>query len=299
MTAATELKVTAQALNTEHTNLERFVPRGDYDNLLQRATNAEQQLFTVNTNAHRKAVELAITAATKSGKVTPATVEYHRTMCQDYEGLQRVNAYIAAAPIVAGLSGLHGRQPELSATALNAEEQAMCTQLGVDPDEFRKNKPSETCAMPLTEDRDTPMMATDLLALPVIGNVQIHAGSIVAVNADGLAVTGAIATDLTYVGRAEISVDTRGLTSGSKRIEVRRNRAFQWAQDGTIDQSHLFQIAYIFEDHTVTVVRDHHRVQSWWLRPPEQSRVVSQRVAVALGPSSTVWHERARSAACG
>jgi hypothetical protein len=107
--------------------------------------------------------------------------------------------------------------------------------------------------MPLTQDRDTPMMATDLLALPVIGNAQIHAGSIVAVNADGLAVAGAIATDLTYVGRAEISVDTRGLTSGTKRIEVRRNRAFQWAQDGTIDQSHLFQIAYILDDHTVTV----------------------------------------------
>jgi len=107
--------------------------------------------------------------------------------------------------------------------------------------------------MPLTQDRATPMRGTDLLVLPVIGNTQIWAGSLVAANSSGLAVPGAMAPDLTYLGRAEIHVDTRGLQAAAKTIEVRRNRAFQWDQDGSIDQSHLFQLAYILDDHTVAV----------------------------------------------
>jgi len=144
VTAATQLKATAQAINSEHANLERFVPRDDYNALLNRATNAEQKLDAFFKTEHAKAVELALTAATQSGKVTPATVEYHRAICQDLAGLERFKAYMEAAPIVADASGLeHRLAPQQAMTALNSEERAMCLQLGVDPIEFAKNKQSE------------------------------------------------------------------------------------------------------------------------------------------------------------
>lgn len=107
--------------------------------------------------------------------------------------------------------------------------------------------------MPLTHDRDTPMRATDLLVVPVMANTQIWAGSMVAANSSGLAVPGAIAPDLIYLGRAEHSIDNRGMQAAAKTVVVRRNHAFQWDQDGSIDQSHLFQLAYILDDHTVAV----------------------------------------------
>lgn len=143
VTAATQLKSTAQAMNSEHTNLERFVPREDYNALLSRTTNAEQKLETLFKAEHAKAVEAALTAATQSGKVTPATVEYHRAICQDYAGLERFKAFMDAAPIVADASGLENRQVQQTMTALNSEERAMCMQLGVDPAEFALNKQNE------------------------------------------------------------------------------------------------------------------------------------------------------------
>lgn len=64
-------------------------------------------------------------------------------MCQDEAGLTRFKAFVDAAPVVADPANLGGRQPEKTATALNSEEQAMCTQFGLDPAEFAKTKQSE------------------------------------------------------------------------------------------------------------------------------------------------------------
>lgn len=138
-----KLNATNQALNTETGNLERFVPRADYNALESRALNAEQALGEHKKAEHTKAVDAVITAATQAGKITPATVDYHRAMCQDEAGLTRFKAFVDAAPVVADASNMGGRQPENTATALNSEEQAMCKLLGVDPAEFAKTKQSE------------------------------------------------------------------------------------------------------------------------------------------------------------
>ncbi|MBP5056349.1 hypothetical protein HUS95_14055 [Pseudomonas chlororaphis] len=141
--ATNQLKTTAQAMNTERPNLEQFVPRADYNTLLSRATNAEQALATHKTGEHNKAVDELITSATQAGKITPATVDYHRAMCQDEAGLQRFKEFVAAAPVVADASGLGAKADPKTATALNSEEQAVCQQLGIDPVEFAKSKQSE------------------------------------------------------------------------------------------------------------------------------------------------------------
>lgn len=142
LAAATQLK-TAQAANSERQNIERFVPRADYDAVVQRATNAEQQLQTHKQEQHAQAVDAAIQEASEAGKITPATVEYHRASCNDQAGLDRFKAFVAAAPVVCDPSNLGERKPEGTTTALNAEEQAVCDQFGIDPAEYAKTKQSE------------------------------------------------------------------------------------------------------------------------------------------------------------
>lgn len=105
--------------------------------------------------------------------------------------------------------------------------------------------------MSLKQDRDTPMRDTQLLVVPVAGNVLIHAGAMVAANTSGTAIPGTSAPDLLYLGRAETLADNRGGNSGDVNVEVRRNKAFQWGNDGSINASHLFHLAYIIDDQTV------------------------------------------------
>lgn len=140
---AAKLNATTQALNTESGNLERFVPRDDFNAMESRALNSEQALTVFKAAEHTKAVDAVITQATQAGKITPATADYHRAMCQDEAGLTRFKAFVDAAPIVGDPTSLGERQPDKTTTALNSEERAMCLQLGVDPAEFAKNKQSE------------------------------------------------------------------------------------------------------------------------------------------------------------
>jgi phage I-like protein len=138
--ATTQLKTTAQAMNAERPNLEQFVPRADYNALESRAINAEQALATQKKADHEKAVDALITAATQAGKITPATVEYHRAACHDETGLARFKAFVEAAPVVAAASNLGERKPDNTATALNAEEQKVAALLGMSEAEFIKGK---------------------------------------------------------------------------------------------------------------------------------------------------------------
>ncbi|MGQ7818819.1 phage protease [Metapseudomonas furukawaii] len=138
--AITQLKAIAQAANNEQPSLERFVPRADYDTLLQRATNSEQALAIQRKAEHDKLVDAALEAASAAGKITPATLNYHRAMCSDQAGLERFQAFVAAAPSIGDPSTLGDLKPSTTATALNTEEKAMCLALGVSEHEFLKTK---------------------------------------------------------------------------------------------------------------------------------------------------------------
>ncbi|WP_454843783.1 hypothetical protein [Pseudomonas gorinensis] len=105
--------------------------------------------------------------------------------------------------------------------------------------------------MPLTQDRNTPMKATEVLVVPVAANVRIFAGSLVVASATGFAAPGSTALGLSYLGRAEELVDNRGGAAGAAQVEIRYGKAFLWANDGTITQAHLFKPAYIVDDETV------------------------------------------------
>lgn len=129
----------ATAINrAENPSLEKFVPRSDYDAALARAANAEQAMDTLKKEQLEAAIESAIHTALKEGKITPATVDYHKAQCRQEGGLQRFADFCKAAPILGAPSGLGGKQPPEETKALNAEEIAICSQLGLSEEEYRK-----------------------------------------------------------------------------------------------------------------------------------------------------------------
>lgn len=127
-----------RALNAQQPALDRFVPRADYDALVQRATNAETQLRERTTADHKAAVDDAIDRALKAGKITPATEQYHRATCAEVAGLARFKEFVAAAPVIAPDTGQLDGKPKPTTTALNAEEQQVARSLGLTDEEFIK-----------------------------------------------------------------------------------------------------------------------------------------------------------------
>lgn len=107
--------------------------------------------------------------------------------------------------------------------------------------------------MPLAADRNTPYKDGELIPVPVAANAKIYAGALVVANATGYAAPGSAATTLTYLGRAESSVDNTGGADGAKTVQVRRRKAFKWKNSGAdaVTQAELGKSCYIVDDETV------------------------------------------------
>ncbi|MFH1027681.1 MAG: hypothetical protein V1791_06740 [Pseudomonadota bacterium] len=107
--------------------------------------------------------------------------------------------------------------------------------------------------MALSTDRNTPMKDGELISVPMATAKKIYAGSLVAANATGYATPGATATTLTYLGRAEETVDNTG-ADGAKYILVRCGKAFKWknAAGDAVTQAELGKTCYITDDETVS-----------------------------------------------
>lgn len=105
--------------------------------------------------------------------------------------------------------------------------------------------------MALSADRNTPAKHTDIVVIGVAAGLRIFGGSLVVLNASGFAIPGKPATGLTYVGRAEDLADNTGGADGAATVTIHRNRAFKWANDGTVTQAQMFKTAYIVDDATV------------------------------------------------
>lgn len=107
--------------------------------------------------------------------------------------------------------------------------------------------------MALAADRNTPMKDGELIAVPVAANAKIYAGALTVANATGYAAPGSTATTLTYLGRAEESVDNTGGADGAKTVQVRRKKAFKFKNSGAdaVTQAELGKACYIVDDETV------------------------------------------------
>jgi len=107
-------------------------------------------------------------------------------------------------------------------------------------------------AAALTADRATPERSGQLVGL-VQGSNVIYAGSMVAVNASGVAVPASDATGLKVIGRAQSYSDnqTTALYSATKVVTIKRG-VFRWANGGSFTAASIGNLAYVSDDQTVT-----------------------------------------------
>ncbi|MCX8957220.1 hypothetical protein EHW65_08030 [Erwinia psidii] len=104
----------------------------------------------------------------------------------------------------------------------------------------------------ITAPRDTAWRDCILVPVPVAKGEKIPMGAIVCVNATGFAVNGTEDATLKYAGCADESVDNSAGEDGAQFINVRANKAFKWASDGTITQTSLLSRAYIVDNQTLS-----------------------------------------------
>lgn len=105
----------------------------------------------------------------------------------------------------------------------------------------------------LTQDRNTPLKDAELISFLVAATTKIYAGSLVVANASGYAAPGSVATTLTALGRAEEQVDNTAGANGAKSVNVRRCKAFKFANHGAdlVVQADVGKTCYIVDDQTV------------------------------------------------
>lgn len=110
---------------------------------------------------------------------------------------------------------------------------------------------SPVMAAALTDNRDTPEYLGKMTG-PVQGSNTIFAGSIVAVDSNGLAVAASDAPGLKVIGRALVkSVNVLSDYVATKRIRVQRG-IFRWGNGGSFTAANIGDLAYLLDDQTVT-----------------------------------------------
>lgn len=112
----------------------------------------------------------------------------------------------------------------------------------------------------LTSERDTLEISNGArtLVIPVKGETTIYQGSIVAIDANGYAVPGKLATALKAAGRAEETVINTG-ADGEMTIRVCRGVFVfdnETASGETLTAADVMGPCYIKDDHTVTKKAD-------------------------------------------
>jgi len=120
--------------------LDKFVPRADFDAALARATNAETSLADLNRQAKDKDITAAIDKALAEGKITPATVEYHKAQCALDGGLERFAEYCKAAPVIGDPSTMDKKRPGEGAP-IDDVQRAVNAMMGIDDETFKKYNP--------------------------------------------------------------------------------------------------------------------------------------------------------------
>ena len=130
---------TAAARNRAETPpLDKFIPRQAYDAALARATNAEQQLATVNKERRDPEITALVDSALQERKITPATKDYYIAVCQTDAGIAAFKGIMKLAPPQIGeASGLDHKKPDAS-VALNTELQTVSALFGNSAEDLKK-----------------------------------------------------------------------------------------------------------------------------------------------------------------
>ncbi|ROH88658.1 hypothetical protein ED208_12630 [Stagnimonas aquatica] len=141
LVALNSLKTQHQtALNAAQTpDLNKYVPRADYDAMQTRALNAEQSIADKARTDREKAADQELDAAQKAGKITPASREFYRATCMAEGGLEKFRDFLKSAPaIVEPGTTVSDELPTGQKTALNAQQKAVALSLGLSEEQFLK-----------------------------------------------------------------------------------------------------------------------------------------------------------------
>lgn len=93
------------------------------------------------------------------------------------------------------------------------------------------------------------------IVIPVAAKTVLAENTIVAVGADGYAVSGTKAEGLIAAGRVERLADNGAGEAGDISVEVRRG-TFVWDNDGTIKSTDVLKECYIAGSTSVTITAD-------------------------------------------
>ena len=91
--------------------------------------------------------------------------------------------------------------------------------------------------------------------IPVAEGETIAEATMVAITADGYAVTASKASGLTIAGCAMRLTDNVSGSAGAVKVPVRRG-AFVWDNDGSIEETDILKDAYVSDGNTVTITAD-------------------------------------------
>lgn len=135
-TARSELSTARTAADTPP--VERFMPRADYDQVLARATAAEQALKDRDDTEAKARVEALVEDGVKAGKIAPSSRAHYLALAS--KDFASVEALLKTAPAIVGKPGLDPDLPKTGAGALTDDEKALCRQLNLTEEAFAATK---------------------------------------------------------------------------------------------------------------------------------------------------------------
>lgn len=133
LTAINTLKADHQlAMNRANAgpDLAKFVPKETYELAMNRATTAEAKVKETEEAKLAALVDEAITA----GKIAPANKEMFLGMCRAEGGVEKFQAFVQTAPVIADANAPANKPAQ--GGALSADELALCRKMGQKPEEF-------------------------------------------------------------------------------------------------------------------------------------------------------------------
>lgn len=150
LAAISDTKAKAAAVAPEAMTLRDAVPRADYDKLQADLAKIKAETQAEADKAFAEKADAAVASAIASGKVTPASKDYHlraihagKDAAAKQAALEDFTVYVKGQPELVGTSQMEAaaaRQGDAAPSGITAEERQICRALGLSPEEFAKSR---------------------------------------------------------------------------------------------------------------------------------------------------------------
>lgn len=123
-------------------DMKDFATRAEFNTMKTRAETAEGAIADQLKLTRTDAIATSLNAALTAGKIIPADREYYEKQCNKEGGLEEFNELMKdKAPVIdADSINLDDKELDKTSTSLNAEEAAMCKQMGISAEKFLAEK---------------------------------------------------------------------------------------------------------------------------------------------------------------